>query len=82
MTNTCPSCYSCGMPLEKSADHALGDINQTFCAYCTDEQGKLKSFEDILNSMASYLVHSQGVDKTAALEIAKDVLAKQPAWRV
>lgn len=81
MEKTCPSCYSCGMPLEKASDHALGDINHQFCVHCTDEHGQLKPYEEILNGMANYLVHSQGVAMTAAKEIAKDVLAKQPAWR-
>ena len=81
MEKTCPSCYSCGMPLEKASDHALGDINQQFCVHCTNEQGQLKPYEDILSGMANYLVHSQGVAITAAKEIAKDVLANQPAWR-
>ena len=80
MEKTCPSCYSCGMPLEKASDHALGDINQKFCIYCTNEKGQLKPYEEILRNMANYLVHSQGVAMAAAEEIAKDVLAKQPAW--
>jgi hypothetical protein len=69
------------MPLEKASDHALGDINQQFCVHCTNEQGQLNPYEDILSGMANYLVHSQGVAMTAAKEIAKDVLAKQPVWR-
>lgn len=81
MEKTCPSCYSCGMPLEKASAHALGDINQQFCIHCTNEHGQLKPYEEILNGMANYLVHSQGVATVVAKEIAKDVLAKQPTWR-
>lgn len=81
MTKTCPSCYSCGMPLQKPADFALGDTNQTYCSHCTDEKGNLKSFETVLNDTANYLVHSQGLDKSAAHEVAKNMLAKQPAWK-
>ncbi len=81
MENTCPSCYSCGMPFEKASDHALGDVNCTFCTHCTDSQGRLKPYEEIVVGMAHYLAHSQGVAMTAATEIAKDLLAKQPAWR-
>lgn len=81
MEKTCPSCYSCGMPFEKASDHALGDPTQNFCIHCTDEKGRLKPYEEIVNGFANYLVHSQGVAMTAAIAIAKDVLAKQPAWR-
>ena len=70
---TCPSCWSCGMALENGS-------NEQYCAFCTDENGRLKPYQDILNGMSDYLVHSQGLDRGAAEEIAKDVLAKQPAW--
>jgi hypothetical protein len=81
MEKTCPSCHSCGMPLEKPEDHACGDINHKFCTHCTDEKGQLKPYAEILTGMANYLVHSQGVDKAAAEQIAKGVLAQQPAWK-
>ena len=81
MTQPCPSCYSCGMPLEKLSDHALGDINQKFCSFCTDGQGNLKPYEEILKEMANFLVHSQGIDQSAALKIADDILIKQPEWK-
>lgn len=81
MEKTCPTCYSCGMPLEKASDHALGDANNQYCIYCTDEQGQLKSYEDILNGTANYLVHSQGMSLEAAKGIANDMLSKLPAWK-
>ena len=61
---------------EKASDHALEDINHKFCVHCTDEQGQLKPYEEILSGIANYLVHSQGVAMTAANEIAKDSACK------
>ncbi len=81
MERTCPSCYSCGMPLKIASDHALGDINQKFCSHCTDAQGKLKPYEEILKDTAGYLAHSQGLAMTAALDMAKGLLAAQPHWK-
>jgi hypothetical protein len=81
MEKTCPSCFSCGMPFEKASDHALGDVNHKFCSHCTDSQGQLKPYEEILIGMVNYLMHSQDVSKAAAIEIAKGLLAEQPAWR-
>jgi hypothetical protein len=69
------------MPFEKASDHALGDANHKFCVHCCDAQGQLKPYEEILSSMAHYLVRSQGVAQAAAVEVAKDVLANQPAWK-
>ncbi len=81
MKETCSSCYSCGMPLEKATDYALGDMSQKYCIYCTDTQGNLKSFEEILNGLTHHLVHSQGLASKAATEMAQKLLAEQPAWK-
>jgi len=81
MEHACPSCYSCGMPFKKPSDHAMGDVNQKYCAHCVDQQGQLKPYEEILNGTVNFLVHSQGLAMNAAMQMAKDLLAKQPAWR-
>lgn len=81
MEHACPSCYSCGMPFKNPSDHALGDVNQQFCAHCVDSNGVLKAYEEILKGTANYLVHSQGLAMQPALQIAKDLLREQPAWR-
>src|SRR6266481_5417094 len=36
MAEKCISCGSCGMPMEKPEDFALGDVTQPYCAWCTD----------------------------------------------
>lgn len=81
MEKTCPTCYSCGMPLEKASDHALGDASHEFCVHCANDQGELKSYEEIVSGFANYLVHSQGIAMVAATEMAQQILAKQPAWK-
>lgn len=78
---TCPSCYSCGMPLKNPSDFALGDIHQKYCSHCTDERGQLKPFQEVVKGMAGYLAHSQGLENGAAVQLAETLLAKQPAWR-
>jgi len=40
MADKCPSCGSCGMPLEKPEDFALGDVTRAYCRYCTDAREK------------------------------------------
>lgn len=80
MKGKCESCTSCGMPFERAEDHALGDENIPYCKYCTREDGTLKSYEEVLEGMSNYLVHSQGIDKTKASLMAKQILAKLPAW--
>jgi uncharacterized protein YbcV (DUF1398 family) len=68
------------MPLEKPSDFAYE--NSKYCVHCVDKEGQLKPYEEILNGMAGYLAHSQGIDPAAAKMMAAEVLAKQPAWKV
>ena len=81
MEKTCPSCYSCGMPLVNVSDFALGDVNQQYCSHCTDDQGLLKSYDVVLSDTAKYLAHSQGLPMVAAMGIAKQMIDELPAWR-
>ena len=70
MAEKCISCGSCGMPMEKPEDFALGDVTQPYCSYCTDARGKLLPYEQ-----------SQGVTAEAAKRLAQALLADMPAWR-
>ena len=81
MNASCPACASCGMPLEKSEDHAQGNQESIYCCYCTNPDGTLKSYEHILEGTASYFVYSQGLDSQAAYTMAKTILSQLPAWR-
>jgi hypothetical protein len=81
MKEKCQSCASCGMPLEKSEDYALGDTSQAYCVYCTDAKGQLLPFEKILKANANYYVESQGITPDAAMKMATDLLKNQPAWK-
>jgi len=82
MDKNCISCGSCGMPLEKTEDFALGDTSSVYCKYCTDEQGQLLSFDTILTGTTKFYVESQGVNEEAARKMAKALLLDMPAWRV
>ena len=55
MPEKCISCGSCGMPMEKPEDFALGDVTQPYCSYCTDARGKLLPYEQVLDSNARIL---------------------------
>lgn len=81
MTDKCLACGSCGMPMERPEDHAMGDVNAVYCRYCTDEQGRLRPYEFILGMNAEYYVKSQGVTPVAARRLAAAMLADLPAWK-
>lgn len=77
----CPACGSCGMPLEKPEDFALGDVTRPYCRYCTDASGELLPYEKVLETNASYYEESQGVKPDVAMRLAQAMLADMPAWR-
>jgi hypothetical protein len=67
--------------MEKAEDFALGDVNQEYCRYCTDKQGKLLPWDEILKSNAQYYMKSQGLTSEAAQKTASDYLKTLPAWK-
>ena len=77
----CKACGSCGMPLERPEDHALGDESHQYCRWCTDERGRLLPYERVLAMNAEHYVKSQGVTPEAARRLAAAVMADMPAWR-
>jgi len=81
MSDKCPSCGSCGLPLEKPEDFALGDPRSVYCHYCVDPQGKLLPYEQVLETNARYYIDSQGITPDAATRMAQALLAGMPAWK-
>lgn len=72
---TMESCQSCGMPL---AEAKPGDM---YCNYCTDDDGKLRSFEEVLEgTIQGYFMGMQKMERAEAEVAAKAMLMKMPAW--
>ena len=81
MTIKCVSCGSCGFPIEKDEDFALGDPSQPYCRYCTDAHGALLPYDAVLATNAHYYVETQDVSFEAAKGMAAALLSSMPAWR-
>jgi hypothetical protein len=69
------------MPLRSAADHARGNIDLDYCTHCADAEGKLKSYQDVLHGMTQFLCRTQGIDETAAVGMAREMMSRMPAWR-
>jgi uncharacterized glyoxalase superfamily protein PhnB len=70
------SCQSCGMPLTDAQP------GQTYCSYCTDEHGKLRPYEVVLEgTTVGYFMHMQKLPRDKAEQAAREHLAKMPAWK-
>ena len=69
------NCQSCSMPMTDAEPGAM------YCAYCVDEQGKLKSYETILEGCISgYFIPMQKMSRPDAEKAAREMLKQQPAW--
>ena len=74
-------CVACGMPMKEKSDYAMGDESLNYCKFCAREDGSMQSYEEKLEGIAEFMARTQGLDKGAALETAKSILAKLPAWK-
>lgn len=77
----CISCGSCGMPMKEPEDFALQNRASIYCSHCTDNNGKLLPYEQILAINIKYYMKSQGISESAAVRLATDLLAMKPAWK-
>ena len=72
---TLASCQSCGMPLTDAQP------GQMYCAYCTDEAGKLKPYDVVLEgTTAGYFMGMKKMPRPEAEKAAREHLSKMPAW--
>ena len=69
------SCGSCGMPLK---DAKPGEM---YCGYCTDDGGKLKSYDVVLEgTIQGYFMGMKQMPRKDAEKAAREHLSKMPAW--
>ena len=77
----CPSCGSCGFPMQSADDFAGGKRDSAYCSTCGDEMGRLKPYDEVRSANAAYLVRQQGLAPGAARGLARALLASMPAWK-
>lgn len=71
-------CYSCSAPLENLE---FKGPSEKYCKYCTDENGNLKSREEIQNGVAGWLKTWQpNLDEETAQVRAAHFMKAMPAW--
>lgn len=75
------TCVSCGMPMNRPEEFAMGDENKDYCVHCARPDGSMKSYEEAIAGMTQFIVKTQGLDEGAAREAAGNMMAKLPAWR-
>jgi hypothetical protein len=70
-------CLSCGMPLEESD---LRGEAEKFCTHCTDEDGNVRSREEVRQGLANWIMQWQHVEYETALKRAEHYMKAMPAW--
>jgi len=67
-------CHSCGMPLEETT-------KSSYCQYCSNEKGELKSREEVTQGIAGWLMQITPEQKNVDyLKRAKSYINAMPAW--
>ncbi|GHU70932.1 AraC family transcriptional regulator [Spirochaetia bacterium] len=74
------TCIACGMPMKDPSEFACGDTNKDYCVHCARPDGSMQSFEEKRIGLTAFIVKTQGIDETAALEAAEFMMKKLPAW--
>ncbi len=77
---TAKNCLSCGMPMTKLEDFGGGNSANIYCVNCANPNGSLKSYEEVSEGMANFMMKIQNMDKETAEKAAKEYMAKMPAW--
>lgn len=74
-------CHACGMPLMNKDEFAGGDINSNFCLYCVNEDGSVKSCEEIFEGGVQFFTSQIGLDKKLAEKITRKNMVTLPQWK-
>lgn len=78
MSSRCPSC---GMPLDNPKIAKKSNDGITYCQYCVNNEGNLRSFDEVLSGTSQYLMDNQNLTKIDAEKMAREMLQKMPAWQ-
>jgi len=75
------NCATCGMPLTKKEDFALGDENADFCVYCTNDDGSLKPCGEIFSGGVQFFLGALGGEKSFAEKLVRKNMSQLPYWQ-
>lgn len=71
-------CHACAISLHIPDARGASEL---YCKFCTDEQGNLKSRDDVQRGIAGWLKSWQpGLEETTALDRASHFMKAMPAW--
>jgi uncharacterized glyoxalase superfamily protein PhnB len=74
------NCMSCGVPMAKPEDFGGGNPANIYCVHCSNSDGSLKSYDEVLEGMVNFMMMTQNMNRESAESAAKEHMSKMPAW--
>ena len=74
-------CQACGMPLIKKEDFAQGNENSSFCLYCVNADGNVKSCEEIFEGGVQFFLSQIKGDRKMAEKITRKNMNRLAYWQ-
>lgn len=74
-------CIACGMPLNSPEDYSQGDINSQFCLHCTDQNGKIKSCQEIFQGGINFFINAIGASTQETERLVRKNMNSLPYWQ-
>ena len=74
-------CESCSMPMTKKGDFGGGSEENKYCVHCCDNEGNLKTYEEIFGGMVNFAMKNMGLTEEKAKEAVSQNMAELPAWK-
>jgi len=75
-------CIACGMPMAKPEDFWNANTSAKTCIYCTNENGSVKSCEEIFEWWVQFFISSTGADRALAEKLVRKNMLRLPYWKV
>jgi hypothetical protein len=74
-------CAACSMPLTKPEDFAQGDESSDFCLYCVNQDGTVRTCEEIFEGGVNFFLKTLGDDRAMAEKICRKNMQNLPYWQ-
>jgi hypothetical protein len=74
-------CDSCGMPMREIEEHGGGDWNNPHCVHCTNRTGKLKSRQEVRESLIELYMSRMELPREEIEKMVDKQMKKLPAWK-
>lgn len=74
-------CIACGMPMVDEEDFGCEDMTKNTCVFCTNEDGTMKSCEDIFEGGVEFFMEATGEERYGAERLTRRNMLSLPYWQ-